>query len=83
MSRPLRSFGVVVGTAAAVHGFVGATIGFGVGVVAYAPTAPFAAVEIGAPATLLGIVLSAPVGLAVAVHLQRRLGPARGVDGPH
>jgi hypothetical protein len=45
----------------------GAVAGLVVGLFAYAPTAPFAAVELGLPATIVGGVVGLAAGAVVAV----------------
>jgi membrane associated rhomboid family serine protease len=51
---------------AASVGVLGAIIGLIVGLHVYAPTAPFAAVELGLPATIVGGVLGLVSGMFVA-----------------
>ncbi|HET6794215.1 MAG TPA: hypothetical protein VFH45_07230 [Acidimicrobiales bacterium] len=62
---------------AVVLGGVGVVAGLVVGLFAYAPTAPFAAVEMGLPALMLGALLGALVGTLVQVRSRRV-----GADGP-
>jgi len=52
---------------AALAGVVGAIVGLIVGLFVYAPTAPFAMVEIGLPAAIVGGVLGLLIGSLVAV----------------
>lgn len=57
---PLLARAVVIGTASA--GVVGAIIGLVVGLRTYAPTAPFAVVELGLPAAIMGAVAGLAIG---------------------
>jgi hypothetical protein len=52
-------------------GVVGGVVGLIVGLVTYAPTAPFAVVEIGLPAAVVGAVLGVVVG-AVLLAIRPR-----------
>jgi len=61
LSLPLRC--AVVG--AFCLGVLGAAVGLVVGLVVYAPTSPFAAVEVGLPAGVVGAVGGAAVGAAL------------------
>jgi hypothetical protein len=61
-----------VGIGAISAGLTGGIVGFAVGLFLYAPTAPFAAVELGLPATLAGTVVGLVAGLIMMAV--RRLG---------
>jgi len=71
---PLLPRFVLIGVGCA--GLVGAVVGLVVGLNAYAPTAPFAVIELGLPATVAGAVS----GLAIAslVLMFRWVGKRRG-----
>ena len=58
---------------AAVAGVVGAIVGLIIGLFVYAPTAPFAMVEIGIPAAMVGGVLGLLIGSLEVVG--RRVSP--------
>lgn len=72
LGLPLLGRCVAVGAASL--GIVGAIAGLIIGLVAYAPTAPFAVVEVGLPAALAGAILGLIVG---AVLLAIRPGEQR------
>lgn len=57
---PLLPRAVVIGATSV--GVVGGTIGLIVGLRTYAPTAPFAVVELGLPATIAGAVAGLAIG---------------------
>jgi hypothetical protein len=71
MSLPVRF--------AVCSGVIGAIVGLVVGLNVYAPTAPFAAIELGLPATvaggIVGLIISA--GTMVSRRLRRRNPPTR------
>jgi hypothetical protein len=57
-------------------GLLGAVVGLVVGLIVYAPTAPFAVLELGIPATLVGgLVGFLAGGLVSFSRLLRRKGP--------
>lgn len=61
----MTTFWRIVLTVTAAAALTGAVAGLAVGLVAYPPTAPFAAVELGLPAAIVGFLLALPVaGLA-------------------
>ena len=67
MSRwPLPGLFAVVGAAAA--GGIGIVVGAIVGLFVYAPTAAFAAVELGIPSAALGATIGAAVGVIGMLH---------------
>ena len=53
-------------------GVVGAIAGLVIGLFVYAPTAPFAALEVGLPAAVAGAIVGAVVG--TVVRIRRRAG---------
>lgn len=57
---PLLARAVLIGTMST--GVVGAIIGLVVGLRTYAPTAPFAVVELGLPAAIVGAVAGLAIG---------------------
>jgi hypothetical protein len=68
---------VVVGAAS--FGTLGAIVGLIVGLHAYAPTAPFAVVELGLPAALAGSLVGFMAGLIVAAGRRMAQGCHRDV----
>jgi riboflavin transporter FmnP len=68
---------VVVGAVSV--GILGGIVGLIVGLLAYAPTAPFAVVELGLPATLAGGLLGLMAGLVVAAGRRVTQGYRRAV----
>ena len=69
---PLVARWVIVGACSA--GLIGAIVGLIVGLVDYPPTAPFAAVELGFPATVLGTLGGAIGGILVQAGRRWRQG---------
>ena len=69
MTRLRRHFGSSLGQWAlvgfTVAGALGAVAGLIIGLIVYAPTAPFAAVELGLPAALVGAGMGAVAALGV------------------
>jgi hypothetical protein len=66
-----------VSISAVFAGVAGAIAGLVIGLLTYAPTAPFAAVELGVPAWLAGGVIGFIAGMImIAVRRIRRAGPA-------
>jgi hypothetical protein len=61
-----------VTVAALFAGVAGGIVGLVVGLFAYAPTAPFAAVELGFPATFVGGVVGLVVGMIMTTALRIR-----------
>ena len=58
---------------AAFGGAIGAVAGLAIGLIVYSPTAPFAAVELGLPATIIGAVIGLGSGyIVIAGRLIRR-----------
>ena len=60
---PLPERWAVVGAASV--GMIGAIVGLIVGLIVYAPTAPFAVVELGLPATIVGGIVGLIAGVIV------------------
>ena len=60
---------------AACGGAVGAILGLGSGIAVYAPTAPFAAVEVGVPGAAVGGGIGLAVGGIVAASRRLKRGP--------
>jgi hypothetical protein len=71
-SLPLLGRWTLVGTVGL--GAAGAAVGLVIGLFVYAPTAPFAAVEMGTPAAIVGAVVGLASSLAVSAgrRLKRR-----------
>jgi len=61
-------------------GMIGAVAGLVIGLIVNAPTAPFAVVELGLPATILGGVVGLVAGAIVIAG--RRIGRRRLIRGP-
>jgi len=70
---PLPGRWAVVGATCA--GVIGAVAGLVVGLIAYAPTAPFAVVELGLPATITGGVVGLLAGVIVIAGRRIRRSP--------
>jgi hypothetical protein len=70
---PLPGRWAVVGATCA--GVIGAVVGLVVGLIVYAPTAPFAAVELGLPATIVGGVIGLLAGVIVIAGRRIRRSP--------
>jgi hypothetical protein len=66
-----------VTVAALFAGVTGGIVGLVIGLFAYAPTAPFAVVEIGFPATILGAIVGLVAGTIAAMALRIRRHLAR------
>ena len=53
------------GIGAASVGMIGAAVGLAIGLIVYAPTAPFAVLELGLPAAIVGGVIGLSTGVIV------------------
>ena len=60
---PLPGRWAVIGAAFA--GMIGAAVGLAIGLIVYAPTAPFAVLELGLPAAIVGGVIGLSTGVIV------------------
>ena len=65
---PLLGRATAIGTASA--GTVGAIVGLVVGLRTYAPTAPFAVIELGLPAAIVGAVAGLAIG-SIILRIRR------------
>ncbi len=60
---PLPGRWAVIGAASV--GMIGAAVGLAIGLIVYAPTAPFAVLELGLPAAIVGGVIGLSTGVIV------------------
>ena len=70
---PLPGRWAVVGATCA--GAIGAVAGLVIGLIVYAPTAPFAVVELGLPATIIGGIIGLLAGVIVIAGRRIRRSP--------
>lgn len=80
---PVLPRSIVIGTV--ITGTVGGLVGLIVGLFTYAPTAPFAVIEVGLPATIAGAIIGLIVGSLILTfrrlaRLRRSVSSIRGTQ---